>query len=173
MLQVQEGTMQLVNQGLLSVTTVRVKAQESGQVLDEEQLAFLADPRFPDAKAVLMANLSSYDSDVLSELNKLAKDFGKRFVSQMQLSIEQAFWLLVLNHKTEQLDVTQTPVEIEVPKELLKVHNGNYAKCAAGRTGRLLVGGGFAFSMMKNGIVNGSYEQIDYKNANMRKLNLT
>ncbi|GJX49272.1 hypothetical protein Tco_0276117 [Tanacetum coccineum] len=49
---------------------------------------------------------------------------------------------------------------------------------AVGRIGRLLVGGGFMFSMMKNGIVNGSYEQthkekIDYKKANMRKLNLT
>ncbi|GJY30203.1 hypothetical protein Tco_0413698, partial [Tanacetum coccineum] len=42
----------------------------------------------------------------------------------------------------------------------------------------LLIGGGLAFSMMKNGIVNGNYEQIhkeeiDYKKANMRKLNLT
>ncbi|GKB33652.1 integrase, catalytic region, zinc finger, CCHC-type containing protein [Tanacetum coccineum] len=76
-----------------------VQAQESGPVLDEEQLAFLADPRIPDgqaiqitipqnaafqtddldaydsdcddissAKLVLMANLSSYDSDVLSKV---------------------------------------------------------------------------------------------------------
>ncbi|GKB02537.1 retrovirus-related pol polyprotein from transposon TNT 1-94 [Tanacetum coccineum] len=37
------------------------EAQEAGQILDEEQLAFLADP----AKAVLMANLSSCDSDLL------------------------------------------------------------------------------------------------------------
>ncbi|GKG30535.1 hypothetical protein Tco_0423023, partial [Tanacetum coccineum] len=73
-----------------------VQAQESGQVLDEEQLAFLADPGIADgqateitipqnvafqiddlnaydsncddissAKVVLMANLSSYYSDVL------------------------------------------------------------------------------------------------------------
>ncbi|GJR49095.1 hypothetical protein Tco_1317198 [Tanacetum coccineum] len=75
------------------------EAQEAGQILDEEQLAFLADPGIPDgqdvqttipntnafhtedldaydsdcddvsnAKAVLMANLSSYCSDVLSEV---------------------------------------------------------------------------------------------------------
>ncbi|GJU60405.1 hypothetical protein Tco_1238171 [Tanacetum coccineum] len=74
------------------------QARESGQVLDEEQLAYLADPGIADdqatkikipqnaafqtddldaydsycddissAKAVLMTNLSSYDSDVLSE----------------------------------------------------------------------------------------------------------
>ncbi|GJU09529.1 hypothetical protein Tco_1131925 [Tanacetum coccineum] len=52
-----------------------VQAQESGQELDEEQLAFLADPGIPNdcddissAKAVLMANLSSYSSDVLSKV---------------------------------------------------------------------------------------------------------
>ncbi|GJS34794.1 hypothetical protein Tco_0533176 [Tanacetum coccineum] len=76
-----------------------VEAQEAGQILDEEQLAFLADPGILDgqvvqttipnnvafqiedldaydydcddvsnAKAVLMANLSSYGSDVLSEV---------------------------------------------------------------------------------------------------------
>ncbi|GJW40793.1 hypothetical protein Tco_0066638 [Tanacetum coccineum] len=76
-----------------------VKAQEAGQILDEEQLAFLADPGISEApvsqqtipqnsafqtkdldaydsdcddlssaKAVLMANLSSYDPEVLSEV---------------------------------------------------------------------------------------------------------
>ncbi|GKB77259.1 hypothetical protein Tco_0944154 [Tanacetum coccineum] len=75
-----------------------VQAQENGQILEEEQLAFLADPGIPDgqathitipqnaafqtkdldaydsdcddlssAKAVLMANLSSFDSNVLSK----------------------------------------------------------------------------------------------------------
>ncbi|GKD33920.1 hypothetical protein Tco_1249429, partial [Tanacetum coccineum] len=192
-----------------------IQAQGSGRVLDEEQLAFLADPGIAEgqvtqttipqntafqnddldaydsdcddiylAKAVLMANLSSYDSDVLSEkaqrikptlydgiviskkhdvtsvvdeeetlileeesrskmlakqndtiskekkidispfnfseLNKLSADFGKRFVPQMQLSAEQDFWLRLSNPKSEQLDVIQTPVEIEVPKELPK-----------------------------------------------------
>ncbi|GKB05799.1 hypothetical protein Tco_0833994 [Tanacetum coccineum] len=76
-----------------------VEAQEAGQILDEEQLAFIADPGIEEAqvaqqtipqnsafqtkdldaydsdcddissaKAVLMANLSSCDSDVLSEV---------------------------------------------------------------------------------------------------------
>nr|GEX59776.1 retrovirus-related Pol polyprotein from transposon TNT 1-94 [Tanacetum cinerariifolium] len=40
-------------------------------------------------KAVLIANLSSYGSDVLSELNQLSEDFGKRFVPQRELSDEQ------------------------------------------------------------------------------------
>ncbi|GKD52364.1 hypothetical protein Tco_1281340 [Tanacetum coccineum] len=75
------------------------EAQEAGQIFDEEQLAFLADPGIPDsktaqttipntaafqtedldaydsdcddvsnAKAILMANLSNYGSDVISEV---------------------------------------------------------------------------------------------------------
>ncbi|GJS78785.1 hypothetical protein Tco_0728666 [Tanacetum coccineum] len=56
-----------------------VEAQDAGQILDEEQLAFLADPGDLDtydsdcddlanAQAVLMANISSYGSDVISEV---------------------------------------------------------------------------------------------------------
>nr|GFA93983.1 hypothetical protein [Tanacetum cinerariifolium] len=41
-----------------------VEVQGNSEVLNEEELEFLADP----AKAVLMANLSSYRSDVLSEV---------------------------------------------------------------------------------------------------------
>ncbi|GJU05730.1 hypothetical protein Tco_1122160 [Tanacetum coccineum] len=39
----------------------------------------------------------------------------------MHVSAEKAFWLLLSNPKSEQLDVIQTPVEIEVPKELPKI----------------------------------------------------
>nr|GEV25978.1 hypothetical protein [Tanacetum cinerariifolium] len=42
-----------------------VKAQGSDKVLNEEELAFLADTGVAEAKAVLMANLSSYGSDFL------------------------------------------------------------------------------------------------------------
>ncbi|GKA61967.1 retrovirus-related pol polyprotein from transposon TNT 1-94 [Tanacetum coccineum] len=41
------------------------EAQEAGQILDEEQLAFLADLGIP---AVLMANISNYGSDIISEV---------------------------------------------------------------------------------------------------------
>ncbi|GJV16894.1 integrase, catalytic region, zinc finger, CCHC-type containing protein [Tanacetum coccineum] len=42
------------------------KAQEAGQILDEEQLAFLVDPGVPDV--VLMANIFNYGYDVISEV---------------------------------------------------------------------------------------------------------
>ncbi|GJW03681.1 copia protein [Tanacetum coccineum] len=60
-----------------------VEAQEAGQILDEEQLAFLADP------AVLMANLSSYDPEVLSEVpysNSYPNDMINQDVQEMQYS---------------------------------------------------------------------------------------
>ncbi|GJS85864.1 retrovirus-related pol polyprotein from transposon TNT 1-94 [Tanacetum coccineum] len=44
------------------------EAQGSSKVLNEEELEFLADRGVAEAKAVLMANLSSYRSDVLSEV---------------------------------------------------------------------------------------------------------
>nr|GEV75756.1 cytochrome c biogenesis FN1, mitochondrial [Tanacetum cinerariifolium] len=43
-----------------------VEAPEARQILDEKQLAFLADPGIP--AAVLMANISNYGSDVISEI---------------------------------------------------------------------------------------------------------
>ncbi|GJS12547.1 retrovirus-related pol polyprotein from transposon TNT 1-94 [Tanacetum coccineum] len=104
MLLVLGETIQPDMQGLLNATTVKdkamlTKAQEAGQIVNEEQLTFLADPGIPDsqaaqttisnnaafqtkdldaynsdcddvsnANAVLMANLSNYGFDVISEV---------------------------------------------------------------------------------------------------------
>ncbi|GJX58532.1 hypothetical protein Tco_0289922 [Tanacetum coccineum] len=154
------------------------QAQEAGQILDEEQLAFLADPGIPDgqaaqktisnntafqtedldaydsdcddvsnAKAVLMANISNYGSDVISEptlydgsvisskhvampvidddetlileeLNKLSEDFGKCFVPQQELSAEQAFCFHMSNPFTKSSDAS--PVKMELPVNSLR-----------------------------------------------------
>ncbi|GJU47626.1 hypothetical protein Tco_1204892, partial [Tanacetum coccineum] len=66
------------------------EAQEAGQILDEEQLAFLADPDCDDlssAKAVLMANLSSCDPEVLYEVpyfESYPNDMINQDVQEMQ-----------------------------------------------------------------------------------------
>ncbi|GJY58930.1 hypothetical protein Tco_0458822 [Tanacetum coccineum] len=106
------------------------------------------------AKVVLMANLSSYDSDILSEVphhdtyqnddifnqkhdvismvdeeetSILEEESRSKMLAKQndpiskEKKIKQAFWLPLSNPKSEQLDVTQTPVEIEVPKEIPKV----------------------------------------------------
>nr|GEW82861.1 hypothetical protein [Tanacetum cinerariifolium] len=55
------------------------EAQGSGKVLNEEELEFLAHPRVAEAKTVLMANLSSYRSDVLpeeKEVNNIDKEIA-------------------------------------------------------------------------------------------------
>ncbi|GJW31127.1 hypothetical protein Tco_0051159 [Tanacetum coccineum] len=68
------------------------EAQEAGQILDEEQLAFLADPDCDDlslAKAVLMANLLSCDLEVLSKVpyfDSYPNDMIKKDVQEMQYS---------------------------------------------------------------------------------------
>ncbi|GJX68318.1 reverse transcriptase domain-containing protein [Tanacetum coccineum] len=86
------------NVGWYKEKAMLAEAQEAGQILDEEQLAFLADPGIPasqaptviphnaafqtedldtydsdcddlsNAQAVLMANISNYGSDVISEV---------------------------------------------------------------------------------------------------------
>ncbi|GJS51593.1 hypothetical protein Tco_0624955 [Tanacetum coccineum] len=66
-----------------------VQEHESGQVLDEEKLAFLADPGVVDAKVVLMANLLSYDSDVFSKVphsNTYQNDMINQSVQEMHYS---------------------------------------------------------------------------------------
>ncbi|GKE94236.1 hypothetical protein Tco_1579091, partial [Tanacetum coccineum] len=103
LLLVQGEIQQVDRQELLNATTAKEKAmlaeaQEAGQILDEEQLAFLADPRIPadqaqtiiphnaafqtedldtydsdcddlsTAQVVLMANISNYGSNVISEV---------------------------------------------------------------------------------------------------------
>nr|GEW12100.1 retrovirus-related Pol polyprotein from transposon TNT 1-94 [Tanacetum cinerariifolium] len=68
------------------------EAQEAGQILDKEQLAFLVDPDCDDlslAKVVLMVNLSSCDLDVLSLVpytNSYPTDMINQDVQDMQYS---------------------------------------------------------------------------------------
>ncbi|GJV56961.1 retrovirus-related pol polyprotein from transposon TNT 1-94 [Tanacetum coccineum] len=52
------------------------------------------------------------------KLNRLTKDFGKRFTPQQELSAEQAFWLRISNHTIKSSN--KPPVIVEVPSELPK-----------------------------------------------------
>nr|GEV96916.1 retrovirus-related Pol polyprotein from transposon TNT 1-94 [Tanacetum cinerariifolium] len=60
-----------------------VESQEAGQILDEEQLSFLADPGIP-AEAVLMANISNYGSDVISEEKANKEQNNKSITNEME-----------------------------------------------------------------------------------------
>nr|GEV95746.1 hypothetical protein [Tanacetum cinerariifolium] len=54
------------------------------------------------------------------ELNQLFEDFGKRFVSQQELSAKQAFWLQTSHPNTDQSDIS--PVKTKAPREHPKEH---------------------------------------------------
>ncbi|GJS47668.1 hypothetical protein Tco_0597789 [Tanacetum coccineum] len=53
------------------------------------------------------------------KLNRLTKDFGKRFIPQQELSAKQAFWLRTSDPTSKPSDAL--PVKIEAPKELPKI----------------------------------------------------
>nr|GEX79972.1 hypothetical protein [Tanacetum cinerariifolium] len=98
-----------------------------------------------NVKAILMANISNYGSDVISERIKptlydgivmsnkhvvmhvivdeetsiLEEDFERRFVPQQELSADKAFWYHMLNPSSK--SSIALPVKIEAPKELPKV----------------------------------------------------
>ncbi|GJR38096.1 hypothetical protein Tco_1213780 [Tanacetum coccineum] len=54
-----------------------------------------------------------------AELNRLSKDFGKRFIPQQELSNEQAFRLQSSHPNTDQS--ASSPVKIKAPRELPKI----------------------------------------------------
>ncbi|GJS01935.1 retrovirus-related pol polyprotein from transposon TNT 1-94 [Tanacetum coccineum] len=56
-----------------------------------------------------------------SKLNKIKEDFGKRFVTQKELSAEQAFWLKHSNYNPDTSVKSHTPIRIEAPSELPRV----------------------------------------------------
>ncbi|GKA11983.1 retrovirus-related pol polyprotein from transposon TNT 1-94 [Tanacetum coccineum] len=51
-----------------------------------------------------------------SKLNKIKEYFSKRFVTQNELDVEQAFWLKHSNHPSITPVVLHTPVKVEAPR---------------------------------------------------------
>ncbi|GJZ56459.1 retrovirus-related pol polyprotein from transposon TNT 1-94 [Tanacetum coccineum] len=69
-----------------------VEAQGNSKVLNEEELEFLANPGIAEAKVVLMANLSSYGSDFLSEVpisDNTNNDILNQIVQDINSSAQQ------------------------------------------------------------------------------------
>ncbi|GJS81109.1 retrovirus-related pol polyprotein from transposon TNT 1-94 [Tanacetum coccineum] len=92
---------------------ISVVEEEEILILEEESRSKMLAKQNDLIMKIQKINTSPTD---YNKLNKLAEDFGKHFVPQMQLSAEQAFRLPVSNPKSEQLYIIQTPVEIEVVK---------------------------------------------------------
>ncbi|GJT43718.1 retrovirus-related pol polyprotein from transposon TNT 1-94 [Tanacetum coccineum] len=112
-----------------------VEAKKAGQILGEEQLAFIADPGIDEA---LVAHC---DSDVLSEVpysDTYPNDMLNQDVQEMTYSEQthivdfldneinkQAFWLKHSNYNPDTFVKSHTPVRIEAPSELPKLSIDN------------------------------------------------
>ncbi|GJV28462.1 hypothetical protein Tco_1384910 [Tanacetum coccineum] len=92
-----------------------VEEQEAGQILDEEQLAFLANPRIIE---VPVAQQTDVQEMTYSEQAHIV-DFLDNEINK--LDAEQAFWLKHSNHTFDTSFKSHTPVRIEDPSELPKV----------------------------------------------------
>ncbi|GJZ65095.1 hypothetical protein Tco_0621791 [Tanacetum coccineum] len=108
--------------------------KDNGQILHEEELAFLADPGI--AKVALMVNLSRYGSDVLAEFEpklydgNVIKNISAIMIPNseetLMLTEESRSKMLLKQHDTEnsmnssEPSPSCTPTKVEVPKELPK-----------------------------------------------------
>ncbi|GJT46286.1 hypothetical protein Tco_0955001 [Tanacetum coccineum] len=99
-----------------------VEAQGSGKVLNEEELEFMEDPGVTEAKAVLMANLSSYGSDVLSEYLLKTQNAA---VQDINSSAQQdAMILSVFEHLSNQeKEAKNIDKEIALEKKVKELDN--------------------------------------------------
>ncbi|GKB58080.1 retrovirus-related pol polyprotein from transposon TNT 1-94 [Tanacetum coccineum] len=77
-----------------------VQAQASGQILHEEELAFLADPGIPEV--ALMANLSHYGSDALAEVHN-HDNVNNNMINQVVQVISSSEQSNVVNHSETEI----------------------------------------------------------------------
>ncbi|GKA51873.1 hypothetical protein Tco_0745069 [Tanacetum coccineum] len=85
------------------------------QALEESRSKMFEKEKDPDA---IKQKISHKPIDY-EKLNRLSKDFRKRFTPQQELSAEQAFWLRISNPTIESSNIP--PIKVEVPSELPKV----------------------------------------------------
>ncbi|GJZ15766.1 retrovirus-related pol polyprotein from transposon TNT 1-94 [Tanacetum coccineum] len=88
---------------------------EETLILEEESRSKMSEKE-KDPEAIKKISNKPIDYE---KLNRLSKDFRKRFTPQQELSAEQAFWFCISNPNIESSDIP--PVKVEVPKELPKV----------------------------------------------------
>ncbi|GKC78014.1 hypothetical protein Tco_1128788 [Tanacetum coccineum] len=96
---------------------ISVIDDEETLILEEESRSKMLDKKNDPISIENKIKISLID---YSKLNKIKEDFGKHFVTQKELSVEQAFWLK--HSSLSKTPITShTPVRIEAPSELPKV----------------------------------------------------
>ncbi|GJZ61440.1 hypothetical protein Tco_0617577 [Tanacetum coccineum] len=96
---------------------ISVIDDEETLILEEESRSKMLDKQNDPISIEKKIKSSLFD---YLKLNKIKEDFGKRFVTQKELSVEQAFWLKHLS-LSETPVKSLTPVRIEAPSELPKI----------------------------------------------------
>ncbi|GKA24972.1 hypothetical protein Tco_0711005 [Tanacetum coccineum] len=89
---------------------------EETLILEEESRSKMSE-KAKDPE-VINKNISHKPIDY-EKLNRLTKDFRKRFTPQQELSAEQAFWLRMFDPTSKPSDAL--PIKIKAPKELPKI----------------------------------------------------
>nr|GEU31014.1 retrovirus-related Pol polyprotein from transposon TNT 1-94 [Tanacetum cinerariifolium] len=119
-----------------------VEAQGSGKVLNEEELAFSADPIVAEAEAVLMANLSSYGSYVLfEEKETLTTTFS------------------ALKNESKEKEAKNIDKEIALEKKFKELDNIVYEMGQSAQTIRLILYDGTVIAKETNVISNADSEE--------------
>ncbi|GJY97753.1 retrovirus-related pol polyprotein from transposon TNT 1-94 [Tanacetum coccineum] len=107
-----------------------VQAQANGQILYEEELAFLADLGIAEAKVALMANLSHYGSDALVKVHNHDNvdhsmiNQGMQYVTEsQQAAVQNSNSSAQQDNSMNSSDPSPScrPTKVKVPKELPKV----------------------------------------------------
>ncbi|GJT19811.1 hypothetical protein Tco_0878517 [Tanacetum coccineum] len=97
---------------------ISVIDDEETLILKEASRSKMFDKQNDPISIKLKINISPID---YSKLNKIKEDFAKHFVTQKELSVEQAFLLKHSNYNPDTSVKSHTPVRIEAPSELPKV----------------------------------------------------
>ncbi|GJR95551.1 hypothetical protein Tco_0267725 [Tanacetum coccineum] len=95
---------------------ISVVDDEETLILEEESRSKMLDKQNDSISIKQNFNISPID---YSKLNNLKEDFCKRFVTQQELSTEQAFWLKHLNYNSDTSVKSHTPVRIKAPSDFL------------------------------------------------------
>ncbi|GJQ90075.1 hypothetical protein Tco_0001214 [Tanacetum coccineum] len=121
-----------------SVKCFNCQSEGNGKVLNEEELEFLADPGIAEAKAVLMTNLYSFGSDVLSdcviakETNVISIDDSEETLMLDEESRSKMILVNILSHNKNCLinkllhlilkrNLASSLSKIEAPRKLPKL----------------------------------------------------
>nr|GEV60279.1 retrovirus-related Pol polyprotein from transposon TNT 1-94 [Tanacetum cinerariifolium] len=94
---------------------ISVIDDEETLILEEESRSKMLDKQNDLISIKQKINISPID---YSKLNKIKEDFSKRFVTQKELSAEQAFWLKHSNYNPDTSVKSHTHVRIKAPSEL-------------------------------------------------------